>query len=111
LKTQLGGEVLVECAIATPTGLFVPDVVWASRTFMDSYSAESPLMRAPEICIEVLSPSNSRKEMTEKREAYFAVGAQEVWFVYQHARRCEFYGAAGLVPDSGFAVDLSEIFA
>lgn len=111
LKAQIGGEVIVECAIATPAGLFVPDLAWASPTFMDMWGAESPLMRAPEVCVEVISPSNSRQEMAEKRDAYFAVGAQEVWFVYQNSKRWEFYGATGQLPNSGFAVDLSEIFA
>ena len=37
------------------------------------------LERAPEICVEVLSPSNSEPEMNEKRALYFEAGAHEVW--------------------------------
>jgi Uma2 family endonuclease len=37
------------------------------------------LERAPEICIEVLSPSNTAGEMAEKCAIYFEAGAQEVW--------------------------------
>jgi hypothetical protein len=36
-------------------------------------------LEAPEICIEVLSPSNSQLEMVEKRALYFEAGAAEVW--------------------------------
>jgi len=111
LKVALGGEVFTEAAIATPTGLFVPDVAWASETFMRGYREETSLMHAPEICIEVVSPANSRKEMTEKRDAYFAVGAHEVWLVYQQSKRCEFYGPAGGKPASAYAVDLADLFA
>ena len=111
LKAALGGEVFTEVAIATPTGLFLPDIAWASEHFMAGYRAESPLMHAPEICVEVVSPSNSLKEMTEKRDAYFAVGTQEVWLVYSQSKRCEFYGPAGRMPSSAYTVDLADLFA
>src|SRR5205814_3129933 len=92
LKNALGGEVFTEVPIATPVGLFLPDIAWASDAFMSTHGAENPLMRAPDICIEVVSPSNSLKEMTEKRDAYLALGAREVWLVYSQSKRCEFYG-------------------
>jgi hypothetical protein len=34
---------------------------------------------APEICVEVLSPSNSAAEINEKLALYFDAGATEVW--------------------------------
>ena len=42
---------------------------------------ERPLVltRAPEICIEILSPSNTPAEINEKRALYFDAGAAEVW--------------------------------
>ena len=111
LKTALGGEVFTEVAIATPAGLFLPDVAWASATFMSGYHGENPLMRAPEICVEVVSPSNSLKEMTEKRDAYLASGAQEVWLAYLKSKRCDFFGPAGRLFQSAYAVDLADLFA
>ncbi len=33
----------------------------------------------PEICIEVFSSSNTKKEMKEKRKLYFEQGAKEFW--------------------------------
>jgi Uma2 family endonuclease len=35
--------------------------------------------RAPEICVEVLSPGNTPAEMREKMALYFDAGAREVW--------------------------------
>ena len=35
--------------------------------------------RAPEICVEILSPSNSIAEIDQKRALYFDAGAGEVW--------------------------------
>lgn len=107
----LEGEVLVETPIATPTGLFVVDVAWASRRFMTSHAGETPLMTAPEVCIEVVSPSNSRKELREKLDAYLAVGAEEVWIVYPQTERCEFFGKQGAVGRSAYAVDLAGLFS
>jgi Uma2 family endonuclease len=37
------------------------------------------LTRAPNICVEILSPSNSTSEIDEKRALYFDAGAAEVW--------------------------------
>lgn len=111
LKTVLGGRIFTEAPIATPAGLFLADVAWASASFMSAHGPGSPFMRAPEICIEVVSPSNSVKELTEKKDAYLAVGAEEVWIVYPESRRFEFYGPQGAMARSNYAVDLSDIFA
>ena len=34
---------------------------------------------SPEICVEVLSPSNTEAEIREKMALYFDAGAREVW--------------------------------
>lgn len=111
LLAALGGETCVQVPIVTSTGLFAPDVAWASAKFMSLHGHENPLMTAPEICIEVISPSNSVKEMQEKREAYLAAGAHEVWIVYPKSKRCEFHDRQGLLPRSSYTVDLSGLFA
>ena len=107
---KLGGEVAVDAPVATPMGLFVADVAWASARFMTAHRGQTPLTQAPEICIEVVSPSNSVKELREKTDAYLATGADEVWIVYPQSKRCEFYGKQGLMQRSIYAVDLAELF-
>ena len=67
-------------------------------------------MPAPEISIEVVSPSNSVKELSEKTDAYLAAGAEEVWLIYPKSRRREFYGKQGLMGRSRYNVDLSDLF-
>lgn len=42
--------------------------------------------RAPEICIEIVSPGNTRRELIEKKDLYFAAGADEVWFCHRDGR-------------------------
>ena len=74
-----GGEVLTECSVETLDGIKVPDVAWASNAFVKKHHYETPFTQAPEICIEVVSPSNSSEEMNEKITLYLAKGAREVW--------------------------------
>jgi Uma2 family endonuclease len=106
----LGGETLGEAAIATAMGLFVTDAAWASTEFIRLHRGESPFMIAPELCVEIASPSNSAKEIEEKVAAYLGAGAQEVWILYLQSKRCEFYGPQGMLQRSRFPVDLSDLF-
>jgi Uma2 family endonuclease len=74
------GRVLTECPISTADGVKVADVAWASPERMREVGQRVCFPRAPEICVEVLSPSNTQAEMKEKKALYFDAGAQEVWF-------------------------------
>lgn len=60
----------------------------------------SPVM--PELVVEVLSPSNTRAEIEEKRRIYFAGGAQEVWTCDADGRM-SFYDAGGEISRSRLA--------
>lgn len=75
------GVVMTECAIATDEGVRVPDVAWASPEFVARHGDATPLPQAPEICVEVLLPSNTEAEMVMKIRAYLGAGAVEVWLV------------------------------
>ena len=74
------GEMIVECAVDTVDGVRVPDVAWASSERWNSMSDAASCSVAPEICVEVVSASNSTEEMDHKRRIYFLAGAEEVWF-------------------------------
>lgn len=74
-----GGESAVEAAVQTLQGVKVADVVWAPHAFMLQHEDAAALSEAPSICVEVLSPTNSRGEIAGKRELYFERGAREVW--------------------------------
>ena len=82
LSTQLsGGEPITGCSILTEIGVRVPDVAWASAEFLRQHGTSTPFPVAPEICIEITSPSNSDDEIQEKIHAYLNAGAREVWIV------------------------------
>ncbi len=44
---------------------------------------------APDLCIEVISPSEERAEMRRKVEEYFESGAVQVWRLYPETREVE----------------------
>lgn len=73
------GRTLVECAVETPLGIKVADVAWVSTERFAIIKSESACSIAPEICIEVLSSSNTLAEIKEKAHLYFSQGALEVW--------------------------------
>jgi Uma2 family endonuclease len=110
LKAALGGRVLSEASVVTADRVMVADAAWASDGFVRVHGSDTPFTVAPEICVEVVSPSNSRQEMREKIAGYLATGATEVWIVYPQSRRVEFHGAGGVLASSAFAVDLSGLF-
>jgi Uma2 family endonuclease len=89
------GKVITECSVQTLKGVKVADVVWCSFEFLQRHSLqETPFQNAPELCIEIVSPSNSRKEMLEKIELYLQQGAIEVWLITINGT-IEFFNTTG----------------
>jgi Uma2 family endonuclease len=80
-KHKGSGKIIMECSIETSDGVKVADVAWASDEFIEKYAYNTPYARAPELCVEIISPSNSTGEMEEKVQLYLAKGAREVWIV------------------------------
>ena len=74
------GFTVTECPVSTSEGVKGADVIWISSARKRRALRGGLLEMAPEICVEVLSPSNTREEMTEKKRLYFEGGAKEVWF-------------------------------
>ena len=73
------GNCFTEGSVDTPVGVKVPDVTWASRVFIERYGLGTPFPKAPEICVEIVSPSNTNEEIKAKSNLYFEQGAHEVW--------------------------------
>lgn len=79
LRELTAGQVVTESAIATSDGQKVADVAWysAKRWKQVRDALDAPI--APEIAVEVYSPSNTDEELVDKRALYFETGAEEVW--------------------------------
>ena len=97
------GDAIQECSVQTSAGVKVPDVAWGSCRFFEKQADQTPFTVAPELCVEVVSPSNSTAEMEEKTALYLACGAEEVWLV-DFDGSISIYGAEGNRPQSRLAV-------
>lgn len=73
------GVSITECPIQTSENTKAADVAWVSYARRRTTPRDPFYTVAPEICVEILSPSNVLEEQTHKGELYFQVGAQEFW--------------------------------
>lgn len=76
------------------TNVVEPDVLYVSPATVDR--VERKLIRgAPDVVVEVSSPSTRRLELVRKRELYERFGVGEYWFVDLDADRVEIYRRDG----------------
>ncbi len=68
-----------KASIDTPEGVKVADVAWGSHEFLARVGMNTPFSSAPELCVEIISPSNSKEEIAQKVRLYLEQGAVEVW--------------------------------
>jgi Uma2 family endonuclease len=100
------GTVITECPVSTSDGVKAIDVAWLDAPRHDEIKDAVCLIRAPDICVEVLSPSNTAGEIREKAALYFEAGAREVWICdqsgtihfYYHANS-EIHQQSAICPD------------
>ena len=104
----------------------MPDVAFVSHNRLgNTRPFESAVLAVvPDLAVEILSPSNTEREMIRKRHDYFAAGVELVWYIWPQARTVEVFAA----PDSrqtlscddiltggdvlpGFQVPLRQLFA
>lgn len=102
LKLASGGHSVTECSIQTTDGVKVADVAWGSIEFLRRHGIANPYPEAPEIVVEILSPSNSLAEMEQKKALYFAQGAQEFW-ICQEDGAMRFYDNQARLESSRLA--------
>ncbi|MFI3156794.1 MAG: Uma2 family endonuclease [Methylococcaceae bacterium] len=108
LRNQLGGRIFTELAIQTHSGVKVPDVAWGSNDYFQQHRHDICATSAPEICIEIISPSNSEREMRKKITLYLKSGAIEVWLVDEQGS-IRFFNAGGQQQKSAFKVEIGQL--
>jgi Uma2 family endonuclease len=96
------GEVVVECAVETSDGTKEADVAWLSPQRWSQVAEDFSCKIAPEICVEVISPSNTVKEMLYKKDLYLAAGALEYWLCDREGR-LRFFNVSGELSKSKLA--------
>ena len=103
-EIRKSGVIITECSILTSEGVKVADVAWASDEFFAEFGELTPYPKAPEICVEVVSPGNSKAEIKDKIRLYLEKGAQEVWIVDEYSKT-DFYTHTGSIDKSKLAAD------
>ncbi len=102
LQTQKpDGIVVTECAIQTTENVKVPDVAWTSFVRYDAATEPDELYTdtAPEICVEIVSPSNTLEEQMRKGGLYLQAGAKESWLCNELGD-VRFFDSSGLIECS-----------
>jgi Uma2 family endonuclease len=94
------GRVITECPVSTSDGVRAADVAWASPGRLTELAGGVCFSHAPEICVEVRSPSNTDAEIREKTDLFFDAGAREVW-ICSASGEMRFYLAGARDPASG----------
>lgn len=93
------GEAFPECPIETSDNVKVADVAWVSPETLAKIQNQAACSVAPEICVEIMSMSNTSEELATKRQLYFSAGAAEVW-VCDELGHVTFFGQAAELPAS-----------
>ncbi len=75
------GYAMTECPVKTSENVKVPDVAWISYARDDAAAEPDKLYSdtAPEICVEIVSPSNAPDDLLHKGRLYLRAGAEEFW--------------------------------
>src|SRR5215213_1063335 len=110
---------------SNPDTVRAPDIAFVSSERIEAAGrVQGYRSGAPDLAVEVLSPGNTKREMAEKVEAYFAAGARLVWIVNPKSKTITVYRSltdivtltekdtldgGEVVP--GFQISVAEIFA
>ena len=105
--TKEEGTVISECSIETSKKTKVADIAWCSYDFIEKHGETTPYLEAPEICVEVVSSSNTPGEMQEKRELCLEAGAKEVWICNEEGS-ISFYNQDGKLEQSVLVSEFPE---
>jgi Uma2 family endonuclease len=106
-----------------PLTIRQPDVSVISKERIQATGPDDYLEGAPELAVEIVSPSDSAEDLEAKVEQYRRAGAQQVWILFPKGKRVHvFSGKAVTVLDEtgtlsggdllpGFSLKVSELFA
>jgi Uma2 family endonuclease len=99
-----------------------PDVLFVATDRLDIIDREGAVLGAPDLVVEVLSPSNRDYDRTLKRKRYLASGVRELWIVDadestvevwrpdEPARTVSSGAVEWRVGEKAFEIPLAEIF-
>jgi Uma2 family endonuclease len=104
LGTVLGADGMLKLA---PGLIRIPDVAYLSMEKFPGgrFPKGAAAALAPDIAVEVLSPSNTKQEMDEKLDDYFAAGCRLVWHFDPQKQQVEVFTG----PEAGRIVTIDQV--
>ena len=123
LGVVAGADCMMQLKVALVRMPDVAFIAWKRFPARRVPSEAAPLI-APDLAVEILSPSNTKREMARKLREYFDAGALLVWYVDPDLRAVSVYtgvqepavltendvmDGGAVLP--GFALPLRELFA
>src|SRR5689334_12999226 len=72
-----------------------PDVAYVRRERIEPVGRRGWGKGAPDLAVEIISPSDSVRQLMRKVKQYFAAGCHTVWIVYPEAREVNVLEASG----------------
>ncbi len=78
-----------------------PDVSVLAKERIRSFNPDDYFEGAPELAVEVVSPSHSAQDLQMKVDQYLQAGAKQVWVVYPKTKRdpCVLRGGSAAIFD------------
>ncbi|MBE3588892.1 MAG: Uma2 family endonuclease [Thermoanaerobacteraceae bacterium] len=74
----------------TPEDVVQPDIIFVSRERLDIIG-EANIQGAPDLVMEILSPSTAVRDRTKKKDLYARHGVKEMWVIHPVAQTIEVY--------------------
>jgi Uma2 family endonuclease len=100
-----------------------PDVAFVRQERVATLRSQGFAQGAPDLAVEIFSPSDSVPQLMRKVKQYFAAGCHTVWIVYPESREFHILEASGLdrllrigdhveAPEllPGFSLPVAELF-
>ncbi len=113
-------DVLSELSLEVPNPLYVPDLCLFPAEPSNWREDEVKVSEVPLTVIEIISPSQTDTELTEKSKAYFAAGVNSYWLVQPVLRtifvllptgdELVFHNNLLTDPTNGISIDLKKVF-
>ncbi|MGH9397125.1 MAG: Uma2 family endonuclease [Terriglobia bacterium] len=125
VRAQKLGEVTIETDFKLSEGVVrIPDVAFIRADRLPGIGPAQRIEGAPDVAVEVVSPSDDADDLVLKVQQYLRSGARAVWVLYPESRMAYLYkpGERPEVLDAhqslddpeilpGFSIPLSEVFA
>jgi Uma2 family endonuclease len=67
--------------VLSPKTVLQPDLLFVRRDRQSIVDPEGPVNGAPDLVLEILSPSTAKRDLEEKRQIYSQHGVKEYWIV------------------------------